>query len=165
MISEAKVEERSEQHYVGIRVQVTMAEMPAAIDKAFPQLFGWLGEKHIAPSAAPIIRYHVINMEEKMDIEMGVPVASPISGDTQVSADVLPAGRYATLLHTGHYDGLMEATRVLIEWAKEQGLVWDNWEDENGDAFRSRYESYLTDPMAEPDSSKWGTEIAIKLAD
>src|SRR3989442_5201799 len=30
---------------------------------------------------------------------------------------------------------------------------------------RARYESYLTDPAEEPNPAKWGTEVAIRLAD
>ena len=82
-----------------------------------------------------------------------------------ITAQVLPAGQYATLLYTGDYDGLMDANRVLIEWAQENGIAWDRWDDENGDAFRSRIEIYHTDPGDEPDPAKWETEVAIRLAE
>jgi len=166
MIGKPKLEDRSEQPYVGIRTQVSMEEMGTGV---IPQLHGevyaWLGKQSVSPSGAPFIRYHVINMAEKLDIEMGVPVATAISGDDRVSAEVIPAGRYATLLYIGDYSGLMEANRVLIDWAKENGIAWDRWDDKNGDAFRSRIEIYHTDPREEPDPQKWETEVAIKLAD
>jgi effector-binding domain-containing protein len=165
MLTEPKLDNRAQQPYVGIRTQVTIPEMPAAIDKAFPELFAWLGGQGIAPVGAPFIRYHVINMADKLDIEMGIPVAAAVSGAGHIVGDVLPAGRYAALVHTGDYSGLMAATRVLIEWAKAQGIAWDRWDAANGDAFRSRYESYLTNPAEVPDPAKWQTEIAIKLAD
>jgi len=104
-------------------------------------------------------------MPGKMDIEMGWPLATSLSGSGRISAGVLPAGRYATVLYTGDYSGLMEANRVLVDWAKEQGVAWDRWDVENGDAFRSRYETYIRDPGNEPDAAKWETEVAMKLAD
>ena len=165
MNTEPKLDNRTEQQYVGIRVQVPMQEMPAAIDKVFPELFAWLGEQGIAPAGAPFIRYHVINMADHMDIEMGVPVTTAMSGDGRIVGDILPGGRYASVIHTGDYSGLMEANRVLVDWAKENGIAWDRWDHEHGDAFRSRYESYLTNPAEEPDTAKWQTEVAIKLAD
>jgi effector-binding domain-containing protein len=165
MQSKPKLDQRSEQQYVGIRTQVPMQDMPAAIDKAFTELFAWLGTRGIAPAGAPLIRYHIINMTEKMDIEMGVPIAAVVSGDERVCGGTLPAGCYASLIHTGHYSGLIETTRVLIEWAKANGIMWDRWDDPQGDAFRSRLEIYLTNPAEVPDSSQWQTEIAIKLAD
>ena len=98
------------------------------------------------------------------EIELGVPVATAVSGDGRVSAGVLPAGRYATLVYTGLQDDIA-ANAALLNWGAEQGLVWDKWVAENGDAFGARLESYLTDPNDEPDPEKWETEVAIRLAD
>ncbi len=165
MVTEPRIVDRSGQPYVGIRTQTIVQDFSKVIDQGFPELFAWLGKQGVSPSSAPFIRYHVINMPGMLDVELGVPVAAAVSGDSRVSAGVLPAGRYATLLYTGPYDGLMEANRVLIDWAKDNGLAWDRWDDEHGDAFRSRLEIYHTDPAAEPDPQKWQTEVAIKLAD
>jgi hypothetical protein len=79
-----------------------------------------------------------------------------------VTPGVLPAGRYASLIYVGH--GLT-GNKTLIEWAKANGIAWDRWDDEKGDAFRSRCETYLTDPKIEPRKTKWEIEVAIKLAD
>jgi hypothetical protein len=54
---------------------------------------------------------------------------------------------------------------MLLDWAKSKGLAWDRWDDEKGDAFGGRYESFLTDPAEEPNPAKWDTEVAIRLAD
>ena len=77
---------------------------------------------------------------------------------------MLPAGRYASLVYTGLLNGL-HGNQVLLDWVKENGLTLDRWAVENGDAFRSRYESYLTDPEDEPDQTEWETEVAIKVAE
>jgi len=79
-----------------------------------------------------------------------------------VKAGVLPAGRYASLIYSG---GGISGNRALIEWVRLQGLDFDRWDTEQGDNFRSRYETYLTDPAVEPRKSKWQIEVAIKLAD
>jgi hypothetical protein len=44
-------------------------------------------------------------------------------------------------------------------------IRWDRWDDEHGDTFRTRVEYFLTNPDEEPDSKKWETEVAIRLAD
>ena len=51
---------------------------------------------------------------------------------------------------------------MLSEWAKAEGIVWDSWPTAEGDAFASRYESYITDPGEEPDPTKWETEVLIR---
>jgi effector-binding domain-containing protein len=163
-ITEPKLEDRTDQHYVGVRTLAAIPELPTVIPQLLGEVFAWLGKQGVAPAGAPFMRFHVINMESKMDIEMGVPVTSALPGNGRVSAGVLPAGRYATLIYTGVTNGL-EGNKALIDWAKANGIAWDRWDDENGDAFRSRYESYLTNPDDEPDQAKWETEVAIRLAD
>lgn len=165
MITEPRIDERPEQPYVGIRAKTTMPEFSAVIDAAFPEVFAWLEKRGIALAGAPLIRYHVINMAGQLDVEIGIPVAAPVSGDDRVMPGILPAGRYASVLYTGDYSGLIEANRVLIDWAKENNIRWDTWVTEAGDGFGSRYESYITDPGDEPDAAKWETEVAIRLAD
>ena len=164
-ITEPKLEDRNEQHYVGIRTQVTMDEMEkGVIPQLLGELFGWLGKQGIEPAGAPFIRYHVINMAANMDIELGVPVASAHAGDGSVRPGVIPAGRYASLIYTGVANGI-PANKALLDWGAEKGLVWDRWEVESGDAFGARFESFLTAPDDEPDPAKWETEVAIRLAD
>jgi effector-binding domain-containing protein len=164
MITEPKLEDRKEQPYVGIRTLATIPELPTVIPQLHSEVIAWLGKQGLSPSGAPFIRYHVINMESKMDIELGWPVASALSGDGRISGGVLPAGRYATLVYTGIMNG-MKANKALLDWGAEKGLVWDIYEAENGDGFGARLECYLTDPKDEPDLAKWETEVAIRLAD
>jgi effector-binding domain-containing protein len=164
MITEPKLEDRTEQRYVGIRTQVPSRELPTVIPQLLGEVFAWLEKQGIAPAGAPFIRYYVINMEANLDIELGVPVATAVSGNGRVAGGVLPTGRYATLIYTDIRKGL-EGNKALVDWAKTNGIKWDRWDDKNGDAFRSRVEFFLTDPANEPDQAKWETEVAIKLAD
>jgi effector-binding domain-containing protein len=168
MITEPKLEDRDAQHYVGIRSQVTMQELPAAMDQ-LGEVFRWLKSKGGAPIGVPFIRYLVIDMEALLEIEVGFPVASALAGDDRVRAGILPAGRYASLVYTGIDNGI-EGNWALLKWGAEQGLVWDSWKTEKGDAFGARFESFLTNPDEEPDrakweTAKWETEVAIRLAD
>jgi effector-binding domain-containing protein len=163
MITKPKVEDRAEQLYVGIRTQVPSSQFKKIIPQYLGELFGWLDKQGVAPAGAPFMRYHVINMAGKMDVELGVPVATAVQGDGHIAAGVIPAGRYASLVYSG-VSGIA-GNKALLEWAAKNELKWDRWEDQNGDAFRSRVEYFLTDPAEEPDRKKWQTEVAIKLAD
>jgi effector-binding domain-containing protein len=127
-------------------------------------VFGWLDGHGLAPAGPPFFKYNVIDMARELEMEAGVPVATAISGDDQVVAGVLPAGRYATLTHMGHPSELMAATKALLDWAAEQDLTWDVTPSEDGDRWACRLENYLTDPSQEPDMSKWVTQLAFKLA-
>jgi effector-binding domain-containing protein len=163
MIGEPKLEDRNEQQYVGIRTQTSVPGLKDVIPQLLDELFAWLGQRGIAPAGAPLNRFHVINMEALMDVELGIPVATAVAGDGRVAPGVLPAGRYAALIYTGVMNGI-EGNKALIEWGRKEGLAWDRWDVANGDAFACRYESFLTDPAEEPDPAKWETEVAIKVA-
>ena len=163
-MTEPKLDERKEQPYMGIRLLTHPSKLSEVIPQSHQQVFAFLSEQGVAPAGPPFIRYHVIDMQEQFDISLGVPVASAIEGRGAVRPAVFPAGRYAALIYTGIENGI-PANGALIEWGAQHGLEWDRHEEAGGDAFVSRYESFMTDPADEPDMSKWETEVAIKVAD
>lgn len=164
-ITTPKLDERDAQPYVGIRTQVTMDELGSGvIPQLIDEVMSWLQDQELAPAAPPFMRLYVIDMAGKLDMELGWPLAAAIEGEGRVAVGELPAGRYASLIYTGVQNGIA-GNKALIDWAEENGIRWDRWDDPNGDAFRSRYESFLTGPDDDPDPGNWDTEVAIKLAD
>jgi effector-binding domain-containing protein len=164
MSTTPEINERPEQPYVAVRADVTMAELPEFAHR-FGEVFGWLAEHGAAPAGAPFFRYNVIDMERKLNVEAGVPVAAAVAGDDGVIAATLPAGRYVTYLHVGPYDGLIGAVETLRHWGDTQGVEWDSSDAEDGEHWGCRLDIYITDPSEEPDASKWETELAFRLAD
>jgi effector-binding domain-containing protein len=164
MSTPPEVTSRPEQPYVAIRADVTWAEL-AGLAHRFGEVFGWLAERGLAPVGAPFFRYNVIDMERQLNVEAGVPVAAAVEGDDLVIAGTLPAGRYATYLHVGPYDGLVGAVDALLRWADAQGLELDASSAEDGEHWGCRLEIYRTDPSEQPDATKWETQLALKLAD
>jgi effector-binding domain-containing protein len=163
-VSPPRIVERAEQPYVSITGVVTMERIPEIADR-MPEVFEWLARRGIPDDGAPFFKYNVIDMERELEIEVGVPVADMPEGDDVVRAGMLPAGRYAGLTHVGHPRGLVEATATLLDWAAEQGLVWDRQPTERGERWGCRLELYKSDPAVEPDMNKWETELAFRLAD
>ena len=161
--AEPQIAQRAAQAYAGLPMTVTMDSFPAAIDAGFPELFGTLGQQGIAPAGPPLIRYHVIDMEGEMEVELGVPVAGEFTGAGRVRPGVVPGGRYVTLLHTGPYDGLMAANAALQDWAGQRGITLASSPDHR--SWPGRVEYYLTDPSAEPDPANWQTEVAFLISE
>lgn len=161
-IGKPKIDKRPKLNYMGIRTIAPFKGMSRVIDKIADELNAWVEENNIRTIGPPFLRYHVIDMRGFMDISFCVPVRRVLPDGGQVKADVIPAGRYASLVYSG---GGISGNRALIEWVRAQGLDFDRWDTEQGDNFRGRYETYLTDPNVEPRKSKWKIEVAIKLAD
>ncbi|MBO0809106.1 MAG: GyrI-like domain-containing protein [Actinobacteria bacterium] len=145
-----------------MRAAVTMQQLAGLADR-IGEVLGWLAERGIAPAGPPFLRFHVIDMERLLDVEAGVPVPAAAEGDDHVTAGVLPAGRYATALHTGPYDGMIGAVSSLLEWADAQGLEWDKSDAADGEHWGCRLEIYLTDPGEQPDPAQWETQLAFRL--
>lgn len=163
MTQEPRIEERAAQHYAGIQATVPMEGISAAVDEAFPELFGWLASSGTAPVGPPFIRFLVIDMEALLQLELGAPVAAPVTGSGRIRPGRLPAGRYAVLRHIGHFDGLIGANAALQQWAQDHGLEFDMRDTPEGSAWGSRLEEYITDPSKEPDPAKWETDVAYLL--
>jgi effector-binding domain-containing protein len=156
---------RPEQTYVGVGRSVRMDAFGVIADR-LPEIVGWLASHGTAPAGAPFFRFYAIDMDGESVVEAGVPVASPPEPEGDMVVGTLPAGRYATLMHVGHPDGLFGAITRLREWAAAEGLEWDLITEANGvERWGCRIESYLTDPRVEPDPDKWEMELAFRLAD
>jgi hypothetical protein len=104
-------------------------------------------------------------MDRGLEVEVGVPLPARVDGADRILSGLLPAGRYAALRCTGHPQGLLDATAFLLEWGRQQHLTWDLSHGPDGERWGARLEIYETDPAAEPDMTKWTTQLAFRLSD
>lgn len=163
MLSQPRIATRLAQPYIAIGRRVILTDIAKTLPPLIPELFGWLARNGHAPGGAPFFRYLTIDMERFLDVEVGIPLAAPIPGDENVHAGTFPAGRYASLMLTGAYDGLVAANAALQIWARENGHHWAMTKSAAGEEWACRLEIYLSDPATEPDPANWQTEIAYLL--
>jgi len=71
-----------------------------------------------------------VYLDGEINLECGVEVFQPFSGDGQVVCSSTPAGMVATTAHLGPYDRLGEAHAAILKWCSDRGhaLVGLNWE-------------------------------------
>lgn len=161
-VSDPKIYQRDALQYLGIRIQTPFRGMFAEVDKLRKELARWFKAQEIDSHGHSLLRYHVIDMDGMMDIEYGTIVDAPLKEDDRVKSNILPAGRYVSLIYSRY---ALRGNKALIAYIKDNNLPVDRWDDDEGDAFRSRFELYLTDPQIEHRKSKWDVELAIKLMD
>lgn len=149
-----EIVEQPERHLAVVRDTVAFEAIAELYDRAFPVIFGALGQAGIPPVAPPMGVVHGMQ-DGALDLAVAVPVAEPFPGDGEVVAETLPAGPAATLMVRGDYGQLADAYEYLHGWISEQGLT------PGGPAF----EQYLTEPEPGGDPSLNETLIAIYLAD
>ena len=136
------------QPILGIRETTTLDQLAQRMGPLFGEVHGYLKQHGQAPAGMPLARYHSMD-GNTVDLECALPVAAPLAGTDRIRACELPAGRAATVTHRGPYDELSRTWAALTEWMKEQGL----------EAAGAPWEVYVTDPGAEPDRSKWRTDV------
>jgi effector-binding domain-containing protein len=142
---------------------LSMADLDSAGPAALDTVADWMTRHGIAPAGPGFFRYDLINMAGRMGMAFGYPVAPGTTGQGEIVAETLPAGRYISVLHHGHPDELYDATIMLIEWSKVRQVDWDAEDTAEGDRFAARLELFN---RAEGDpSDDWITEIRIRLRD
>ena len=136
------------QPMAGIRVTAKMTELAQLMGPLFGEVMGHIQKSGQHPAGMPFAIYHGMDGGE-VDVECGMPVASPMGSVGRVQAGELPAGTVATVTHLGPYDALRQTWAALTEGIGSQGLQ----------PAGAPWEVYVSDPGAEPDQSKWRTDI------
>ncbi len=149
--------------YVAVRLPVTIP-FGAEMDPAFEELFKAFEEAGVTPDGMEFTRYNRIDMPN-LEIEVGITTDAVLPMSGRLVTGELPGGRYVSMTYTGPYDGLMDATAMLVGWAKERGIRWDVEHTEAGDIFACRLEVHQNNPSIEPDPDKLVTTLLFKMAD
>ena len=136
-----------------------MDGIPAFMDAAFPELSAAVGAAGFVPGGPPFSRYFAFG-PDRVELELGVPIAATPGGPQRsfdglgrVQPGELPAGQVAVAWHVGPYDAIGATYERLVAWVAEQGR----------EPAGAMWEVYWTDPSAEPDPSKWRTEVILPL--
>lgn len=147
------------QPILGIRATTTTDKLGEVMGPLFGEIYGYIQQSRQEPAGMPFAIYHwmdghAIDPEceaegHAVELECGMPVASPMDGGGRIEAGELPAGTVATVTHMGPYDALPKTWAALTEWMGSQGLQGAG----------APWEVYVTDPGTEPDQSKWRTDI------
>jgi hypothetical protein len=163
IVEPARVEERPEIPYVGIRVITPFRGMLAARDRLLAEARTGIKEAGIETVGYGFLRLHVIDMDGPMDLEAGYFTPAPAhTGHPTLRPGSMAAGRYATMKYQDH---ARRANQALQDWARDNGLVLDRQTVPEGDAFACRYEAFWTNPAVEPRKTRWTVELAILLAE
>jgi effector-binding domain-containing protein len=163
MLTLPKLVRRGAKPYVALRREVDIP-FGRAVDATMPAVQRFLTERGIERHGPALFRYNTIRMPH-LEIEFGFQLQRAVPGGEDVISGRLPAGRYVTLTHFGHYRNLIQATAVLIGWAKLSGHKFDSVKRRGGEHFAARFELYPNGPMDEPDPDRWETQIFIKVKD
>lgn len=154
---------RGEQPYVALPLRATPPVRKGA-QALVGDVVDWAARRGVEPTGSPFFRFRTTGgPDAHARLEVGVPVARPVTADAGVVPGLLPAGPYAVAVHRGHPDFLDEAHDELQAWMGAQDLRPALRQVDGGAAWEARLESFLIDPERQPDPARWSIEIAYLL--
>jgi hypothetical protein len=159
-----RIEERPAIHYIGVRRELAREELPTTATDLLVRIQVWLETRGHSSSGTPVIRYLTVESSGRLTVEIGISVMDPVPGHGPITAGVIPAGRYAVLVHHGGYEGLVDANAALQRWARLQGLAFDCTTADGVTTWAGRLERYTVGAETEFDPALWQTEVAYLLA-
>lgn len=136
-----------------VRAEVPMQELRAVFDRGFHAVMRVAEAQGVTVSGPPFGFYPRMPTDT-VEVVVGFPVSADVTPDGDVGPFELPGGRVITGIHVGPYEGLEATYRELTEWAAAEGHTLAD----------HMWESYLSDPLAEPDPATWQTRITWPMA-
>jgi AraC family transcriptional regulator len=143
VMSEVSVSNVASQLVLGMRKRGTYAEirpMTAKIRK-------YIETKGAQIAGPPMFVCHEtpkevvkVNLQHNADVEVVIPVVSPIEGDDEIACYELPGGPMARITHQGPYERSATAYKKLFAWIAEN----------HRKVAGPTREVYLTDPRKVP---------------
>jgi effector-binding domain-containing protein len=123
------------------------------LEKNYPILFAYAMKNGGTPAGHPYAIYYNWDPEGMILMEAGIPLAGPLEGKNDIMAVQTPGGKVVKASHYGAYDKsyiVHEALNKYIMVLKMEyaGAPW---------------EVYVTNPIDEPDTSKWETIVCYPI--
>ncbi len=137
---------------MSMEVTCTAADISKALGESYGKLMAEVMKQKLTMTGAPMAIYHSYS-DEEVKMEPCIPVQKAGKSNDDVIAKSLPSVRALKVDYLGNYNNLGDVHDFIAEYAAEEHIRLEG----------SPWESYVTDPGAEPDTSKWLTQVYYPL--
>jgi effector-binding domain-containing protein len=145
-----EVVEIPEMKVVAVVDSCSWSEIGTKMGEMFGELMTYMQKTKIDQTGYPVSAYQKWDEVNQFTVfENWIPVGIEVPGKGRVQYKVVPATKAVKGVHFGSYEKTMYLYLAMDEYMADFGL-----EQAGGPR-----EEYVTDPMMEPDTSKWQTNI------
>lgn len=117
-------------------------------------LNSYFKENHIEPSGFPFTYYlDVDSTYSNIIFEFGFPTEKKYAGNEYVKFIEIPSGKAIMASHYGHFKTVKLTHDYVLNYMKENNL------QPNG----RHWDIYITNPLQEPNQSKWETQVYFPI--
>ena len=135
-----------------MHAEASATKLPETFARIFPAVYAALTEQGVTDMGHVSAVYHSMDAEQ-MTLSAGIEIGDDVEPGSPLELLEMPACDAVKADHIGPYDTLYQTHEAVWEYVQEIGRA----------PIGGPTERYITDPEAEPDSSKWHTEILLPL--
>lgn len=138
---------------VSIKEECEMNKLNSKMIEIYPQLMNYLNENDSKIYGPPFAIYHESETDGFTLLECGLPVKSKIEGKGNINFIKILPTKTIMASHFGHYNTVQLTYGTLLNYINDNGI----------EVTGTPWEMYITDPMKEPDQSKWETKVYFPI--
>jgi effector-binding domain-containing protein len=120
IISEISLIEQPEQHVLSIRTNIPFCEYPNTAKQAYKRIMEYASLNGLLFSDGPFVCYHNADLEN-LDVEMGFPVAKPVSGNHDIVGYTIPVQKAVSGIFLGAYEETDSLMYEMMLWITKHG--------------------------------------------
>jgi effector-binding domain-containing protein len=134
--------------YLSIRDTANVETIGMKLGQGYGLIQQEMAKQKLQMAGAPFAIYYS-DSETLFDMDIALATDKPGKDAGRIKAGTLPAGRHVVAHFFGAYEETPEAHRAVSDYIQKNGLKVTG----------APREHYITDPMTEPDTAKWQTDI------
>jgi len=138
---------------VTITEKCEMDKLSSKMIEMYTSLMRYIRENNEEIAGSPFAIYHPIEEEGTVLLECGLPVNAKLQGEEPINFITIPESKVLIASHFGHFKTVQKTHKKLKKYIAENNLEMAG----------TPWEMYITDPMKEPDQSKWETKVYFPI--
>ncbi len=121
IISKIGLIEQPKQYVLSVTKTINFNDYPQIANETFSCISDYASHNQLLFSGCPFVCYHNADLEN-LRVQIGFPVAKPISGDGNITGYIIPPQKAVSGIFLGPYEETDPLMLEIMQWIAERGL-------------------------------------------